>query len=135
MSNVAQGYPKQWGLGGCRVWCRATLTVGDAHWRTSSWTLTSSAKPRSRRPKRPSTVYTSIPFSAHHFEYSIEYSTYIPCRQTATWLADSRLRGLSSVAVAGGGVCLRADTEDGGKWAKEGGKWAKEGGSASGRSD
>eukprot|EP00976_Prorocentrum_cordatum_P082365 1184783-Prorocentrum_minimum.AAC.1 len=46
-------------------------------------------KPRSRRPKRPSTsiqqstVDTSIPFSARHFEHSVEYSTYIPCRQTA----------------------------------------------------
>eukprot|EP00959_Pyramimonas_sp_CCMP1952_P413975 8673469-Pyramimonas_sp.AAC.1 len=26
---------------------------------------------------------SSIPFSARHFEYSIEYSTYIPCRQAA----------------------------------------------------
>eukprot|EP00976_Prorocentrum_cordatum_P078859 1183302-Prorocentrum_minimum.AAC.1 len=26
---------------------------------------------------------TSIPFGARHFEYSTEYSTYIPCRQTA----------------------------------------------------
>eukprot|EP00976_Prorocentrum_cordatum_P085439 1186093-Prorocentrum_minimum.AAC.2 len=33
-----------------------------------------------------STVDTSIPFSARRFEYFIEYSTYIPCRQTATWL-------------------------------------------------
>eukprot|EP00976_Prorocentrum_cordatum_P099358 1191802-Prorocentrum_minimum.AAC.2 len=44
-------------------------------------------KPRSRWPKRPSTsiqqstVDTSVPFSARHFEYSIDYSTYIPCRQ------------------------------------------------------
>eukprot|EP00976_Prorocentrum_cordatum_P074102 1181388-Prorocentrum_minimum.AAC.1 len=30
---------------------------------------------------------------SQHFEYSTAYSTYIPCRQTATWLADSRLRG------------------------------------------
>eukprot|EP00976_Prorocentrum_cordatum_P112476 1195538-Prorocentrum_minimum.AAC.3 len=69
------------------------------------------ASPRSRRPKRPSTsiqqstvvdldsrrpstVDTSIPFSAQCFEYSTECSTYIPCRQTATWLADGRLRGL-----------------------------------------
>eukprot|EP00959_Pyramimonas_sp_CCMP1952_P397867 8336346-Pyramimonas_sp.AAC.2 len=29
------------------------------------------------------TVDTSIPFSARHLEYFIEYSTYIPCRQTA----------------------------------------------------
>eukprot|EP00976_Prorocentrum_cordatum_P104621 1193974-Prorocentrum_minimum.AAC.3 len=28
-------------------------------------------------------VDTSRPFSARHFEYSTEYSTYIPCRQTA----------------------------------------------------
>eukprot|EP00976_Prorocentrum_cordatum_P102687 1193165-Prorocentrum_minimum.AAC.1 len=47
------------------------------------------SKPRSRRPKRPSTsiqqstVDTSKPFSAQHFEYSVEYSMYIPCRQTA----------------------------------------------------
>eukprot|EP00959_Pyramimonas_sp_CCMP1952_P043518 910105-Pyramimonas_sp.AAC.1 len=27
--------------------------------------------------------YTNIPFSARHFEYSIEYSTFIPCRRTA----------------------------------------------------
>ena len=33
--------------------------------------------------RQSSTVDTSIPFSARHFEYSIEYSTYIPCRQTA----------------------------------------------------
>eukprot|EP00976_Prorocentrum_cordatum_P092447 1188947-Prorocentrum_minimum.AAC.3 len=32
---------------------------------------------------RSSTVDTSIPFSAWHFEYSAEYSTHIPCRQTA----------------------------------------------------
>eukprot|EP00959_Pyramimonas_sp_CCMP1952_P311273 6514272-Pyramimonas_sp.AAC.1 len=30
-----------------------------------------------------STVDTSIPFSARHFDYSTDYSTYIPCRQTA----------------------------------------------------
>eukprot|EP00959_Pyramimonas_sp_CCMP1952_P302666 6333206-Pyramimonas_sp.AAC.1 len=30
-----------------------------------------------------STVDTSIPFSARHFEYSIEHSMHIPCRQTA----------------------------------------------------
>eukprot|EP00976_Prorocentrum_cordatum_P043937 888758-Prorocentrum_minimum.AAC.1 len=57
-------------------------------------------KPRSQRPKRPSTsiqkstVDISVPFSAQHFEYSTKYSTYILCRQIATWLADSRLRGL-----------------------------------------
>eukprot|EP00959_Pyramimonas_sp_CCMP1952_P292931 6126696-Pyramimonas_sp.AAC.2 len=39
------------------------------------------------------TIDTSKPFSARHFEYSTEYSMYIPCRQSATWLADSRLRG------------------------------------------
>eukprot|EP00959_Pyramimonas_sp_CCMP1952_P189848 3971761-Pyramimonas_sp.AAC.1 len=39
-----------------------------------------SSKPRSRRPKRPLS--------------SIQQST--PCRQTATWLADSRLRGLEN---------------------------------------
>eukprot|EP00976_Prorocentrum_cordatum_P060893 1176083-Prorocentrum_minimum.AAC.2 len=42
-----------------------------------------------------STVDTSIPFSARRFEFSTEYSTYIPCRQTVTCLADSRLRGLA----------------------------------------
>eukprot|EP00976_Prorocentrum_cordatum_P066092 1178173-Prorocentrum_minimum.AAC.1 len=59
-------------------------------------------KPRSRRPKRPLTsiqqsavtVDTSIPFSTQYFEYSTKCSTYIPCRQTATWLADRRLPGL-----------------------------------------
>eukprot|EP00959_Pyramimonas_sp_CCMP1952_P467843 9492265-Pyramimonas_sp.AAC.1 len=65
---------------------------------------TSLQAPRSRRPKKglrfqfnsrqSSTVDTSIPLSARHFEYSAEYSTYIPCRQTAAWRADSRLRGL-----------------------------------------
>eukprot|EP00959_Pyramimonas_sp_CCMP1952_P341671 7157005-Pyramimonas_sp.AAC.1 len=30
-----------------------------------------------------STVDTSTPFSARHFEYSVEHSTYIPCQQTA----------------------------------------------------
>eukprot|EP00959_Pyramimonas_sp_CCMP1952_P431662 9040166-Pyramimonas_sp.AAC.1 len=30
-----------------------------------------------------STVDISIPFSARHFKYSTEYSTYIPCRRTA----------------------------------------------------
>eukprot|EP00959_Pyramimonas_sp_CCMP1952_P442507 9263617-Pyramimonas_sp.AAC.1 len=30
-----------------------------------------------------STVDTSTPFGVRHFEYSVEYSTYIPCRQTA----------------------------------------------------
>eukprot|EP00959_Pyramimonas_sp_CCMP1952_P323118 6761375-Pyramimonas_sp.AAC.1 len=46
-------------------------------------------KPRSRRPKRPSTaiqlstVDTSILFSAWHFEYSTECSTNIPCLKTA----------------------------------------------------
>eukprot|EP00976_Prorocentrum_cordatum_P099506 1191866-Prorocentrum_minimum.AAC.2 len=44
--------------------------------------------------RQSSTVDTSIPFSAQHFEYSTGYSAYIPCRQTATCLADSRLRGL-----------------------------------------
>eukprot|EP00976_Prorocentrum_cordatum_P055210 1113902-Prorocentrum_minimum.AAC.1 len=45
--------------------------------------------PESRRPKKPSTsiqlstVDTGIPFRAWHFEYSTEYSTYIPCQQTA----------------------------------------------------
>eukprot|EP00976_Prorocentrum_cordatum_P024654 501565-Prorocentrum_minimum.AAC.5 len=38
-----------------------------------------------------------IPFSAQYFEYSTKYTTYIPCRQTATCLADSRLRGLVGV--------------------------------------
>eukprot|EP00959_Pyramimonas_sp_CCMP1952_P123585 2583613-Pyramimonas_sp.AAC.5 len=34
--------------------------------------------------RQSSTVDTSIPpFSARHFEYSIGYSTYIPCRKTA----------------------------------------------------
>eukprot|EP00976_Prorocentrum_cordatum_P075893 1182080-Prorocentrum_minimum.AAC.2 len=34
--------------------------------------------------RQSSTVDTSIiPFSARHSEYSTEYSTYIPCRQTA----------------------------------------------------
>eukprot|EP00976_Prorocentrum_cordatum_P093688 1189480-Prorocentrum_minimum.AAC.2 len=33
--------------------------------------------------RQSSTVDTSTPFSARHFEYSTEYSTYIPCRQTA----------------------------------------------------
>eukprot|EP00959_Pyramimonas_sp_CCMP1952_P265466 5550897-Pyramimonas_sp.AAC.1 len=33
--------------------------------------------------RQSSTVDTIIPFSARHFEYSIEYSTYVPCRQTA----------------------------------------------------
>eukprot|EP00959_Pyramimonas_sp_CCMP1952_P332822 6969398-Pyramimonas_sp.AAC.1 len=29
----------------------------------------------------------SIPFRARHFEYSTEYSTYIPCRRTAVgWI-------------------------------------------------
>eukprot|EP00976_Prorocentrum_cordatum_P079407 1183534-Prorocentrum_minimum.AAC.3 len=42
-----------------------------------------------------STVDTRKPFNAQHFEYSAKYPTYIPCRQTATWLADSRLRGLT----------------------------------------
>eukprot|EP00959_Pyramimonas_sp_CCMP1952_P002843 58850-Pyramimonas_sp.AAC.1 len=32
---------------------------------------------------RQSTVDTGIPLSARHFEYSTEYLTYIPCRQTA----------------------------------------------------
>eukprot|EP00959_Pyramimonas_sp_CCMP1952_P405171 8491850-Pyramimonas_sp.AAC.2 len=37
--------------------------------------------------QQSSTVDTSRPFSARHFEYSIEYSTYIPYRQTAIgWL-------------------------------------------------
>ena len=42
-----------------------------------------------------STVDTSIPFSAWHFEYSVEYSTYISCRQTAIgWpTVDFRRRG------------------------------------------
>eukprot|EP00959_Pyramimonas_sp_CCMP1952_P159386 3333450-Pyramimonas_sp.AAC.2 len=39
--------------------------------------------------RQSSTVDTSIPFCARHFEHSTEYSTRIPCRQTATWLADS----------------------------------------------
>eukprot|EP00976_Prorocentrum_cordatum_P094359 1189753-Prorocentrum_minimum.AAC.1 len=30
--------------------------------------------------RQSSTVDTSMPFSARHFEYSTEYSTYIPCR-------------------------------------------------------
>eukprot|EP00976_Prorocentrum_cordatum_P032477 660499-Prorocentrum_minimum.AAC.1 len=55
-------------------------------------------KPRGRRPKRPSTsiqqstVDTSIPFGAWHFEYFTEYSTYIPCRQTVIGspIVDSR---------------------------------------------
>eukprot|EP00976_Prorocentrum_cordatum_P090877 1188291-Prorocentrum_minimum.AAC.3 len=39
-----------------------------------------------------STVDTSIPFSARHFEYSVAYLTFIPCRQTAVgwgqmWIA------------------------------------------------
>eukprot|EP00976_Prorocentrum_cordatum_P096108 1190435-Prorocentrum_minimum.AAC.2 len=33
--------------------------------------------------RQSSSVDTNTPFSARHFEYSIEYSTYIPCRQTA----------------------------------------------------
>eukprot|EP00976_Prorocentrum_cordatum_P097375 1190964-Prorocentrum_minimum.AAC.3 len=33
--------------------------------------------------RQSSTVDTSIPFSARHFDYSTECSTYIPCRQTA----------------------------------------------------
>eukprot|EP00976_Prorocentrum_cordatum_P112451 1195532-Prorocentrum_minimum.AAC.10 len=45
--------------------------------------------------RQSSTVDTSIlPFSVRRFEYSTEYSTYVPYRQTATWLAESRLRGL-----------------------------------------
>eukprot|EP00959_Pyramimonas_sp_CCMP1952_P070432 1471171-Pyramimonas_sp.AAC.1 len=46
---------------------------------------------------------TCIPFSARHFEYSIEYSTYIPCRQTAIgWsIVDSGLACLN-VWQAGG---------------------------------
>eukprot|EP00976_Prorocentrum_cordatum_P098967 1191628-Prorocentrum_minimum.AAC.2 len=33
--------------------------------------------------RQSSTVHTIFPFSARHFEHSTEYSTYIPCRQTA----------------------------------------------------
>eukprot|EP00959_Pyramimonas_sp_CCMP1952_P177704 3714158-Pyramimonas_sp.AAC.1 len=33
--------------------------------------------------QQSSTVDTNIPFSARHLEYFTEYSTYIPCRQTA----------------------------------------------------
>ena len=61
--------------------------------RQSTFAGVDDTKPRSRRPKRPSTliqqsiqlstVDTSIPCSARHFEHSIEYSTYVPCRQTA----------------------------------------------------
>eukprot|EP00976_Prorocentrum_cordatum_P090918 1188312-Prorocentrum_minimum.AAC.1 len=39
--------------------------------------------------RQSSTVNTSIPFSAWHFEYSTEYSTYIPCQRTAIgWPTD-----------------------------------------------
>eukprot|EP00976_Prorocentrum_cordatum_P111553 1195382-Prorocentrum_minimum.AAC.2 len=55
--------------------------------------------------RQSSTVDTSVPFSARRFEYSTEYSTYIPCRrQTAAWLADSRRRGLVDYK---GGLTIR----------------------------
>eukprot|EP00976_Prorocentrum_cordatum_P059643 1175582-Prorocentrum_minimum.AAC.4 len=65
------------------------------------------SKPRSRQPKRPSTsiqqstVDTSVPFSAWHFEYSTEYSTYIPYRQTAIGWPT-----VDSGACSGGAVTL-----------------------------
>eukprot|EP00976_Prorocentrum_cordatum_P055601 1121850-Prorocentrum_minimum.AAC.1 len=51
--------------------------------------------------RQSSTVETGIPFNARRFEYSTEYSTYIPCRQTATWLADSRLHALGFLGSVG----------------------------------
>ena len=55
--------------------------------------------------RQSSTVDTSIPFSARHFEYSVKYSAYIPCRQTAHWLRGllcSQGAGFSVVTAFGG---------------------------------
>eukprot|EP00959_Pyramimonas_sp_CCMP1952_P374268 7838130-Pyramimonas_sp.AAC.1 len=49
----------------------------------------------SRRPSTPVRVFCTLrPFGARRFECSTEHSMCIPCRQTATWLADGGLQGL-----------------------------------------